>query len=391
MHRAPVVRLSAFYFAYFAYVGALGPYISLYLESIGMSAARIGLLLASMQAMRIAAPNLWAALSDRLGRRAALVRLALALALIAWAGVIASTEYGVLLAVLAAFGFFTSAAMPLTESLTFAHLRDDFGRYGLIRMWGSIGFIAAVLGVGELLDRAPLASMTWAVAGFLALSLACALMISDARTIAPAAGAGPIAPLLRRPEVLALLGATFLMCVAHGPLYTFYSIYLAEHGYSKAAIGWLWSLGVVAEIAVFLAMPRIARRWPLRLIFAASFGCAVARFLLIGWGVDSWLVLVFAQLLHATTFGSYHAAALGLVNEYFSEGARSRGQALYMSVSFGAGGMAGGIASGLLWEGIGPALTFTLGSVCAAAGLALALRAGRRPVSTGPAQALTSG
>lgn len=381
MPSIPAARLSAFYFAYFAYVGAFGPYFTLYLESIGMSASRIGLLLAAMQLMRIAAPNLWAARADRMGRRAPLVRLALALALATWCGVFATTGFFPLLAVLAAFGFFTTAAMPLIEALTFSHLRDDLGRYGPIRVWGSVGFIAAVLGVGELLDRSPLSSMLWAVAGFLALTLVCAFLVADVRASAPRGGAEPIAPLLRRPEVRAMLGAAFLMCLAHGPLYTFFSIYLADHGYSKASIGALWSLGVVAEIAVFLAMPRLARRWSLRAIFSFSFGCAVVRFLAIGWMVDSWPAIVAAQLLHALTFGAYHAAALGLVNESFGEGQRSRGQALYMSISFGAGGMLGGIGSGLAWDAVGPAPTFTLASICAAAGLALALKAGARKSS----------
>ena len=234
------------------------------------------------------------------------------------------------------------------------------------------------MGVGELLDRAPLASLLWVVAAMLLASLVCGSLVGDVRSGAAHAGAGSIVPVLRRKEVLALFGAAFLMCVAHGPLYTFFSIYLADHGYSKAAIGGFWALGVVAEIAVFLGMPRLARRWDLRTILAFSFACAVVRFLMIGWAVDSWPVLALAQLLHAATFGSYHAAALGLVNEHFRDNRRARGQALYMSVSFGAGGMLGGIASGFSWDGIGPALTFSLASVCAAAGLVLALGTGVR-------------
>ena len=134
MHDVPTFRLSAFYFAYFAYVGAFSPYFALYLESIGMSPARIGTLFAAMQVMRVVAPNLWAALADRIGRRAPLVRLGLALALVAWGGVFLSADFGVLIAVLGALAFFTTAALPLAESLTFAHLRDDLARYGPIRV-----------------------------------------------------------------------------------------------------------------------------------------------------------------------------------------------------------------------------------------------------------------
>ena len=63
--------------------------------------------------------------------------------------------------------------------------------------------------------------------------------------------------ILRRPEVAALLGACFLMSLAHGPQYAFFSIYLVDHGYSKAAVGWMWTYGVIAEIALFLLMPAL--------------------------------------------------------------------------------------------------------------------------------------
>ena len=97
---------------------------------------------------------------------------------------------------------------------------------------------------------------------------------------------------------------------------------------------------------------------------------------MIGWGVSSIPVLVVAQLLHGASFGAYHAAAVGLVNDRFRGGQRVRGQALYMSLTFGAGGMVGGLASGLAWDAIGAAWTFTLGSACAALGLILLIRYG---------------
>ena len=78
-----------------------------------------------------------------------------------------------------------------------------------------------------------------------------------------------------RSEVLALFAACFLMTMAHGPYYTFYSIHLAEHDYSKATIGGLWALGVICEIAVFLALPRLVGRFSLPAVLAFSLACAV--------------------------------------------------------------------------------------------------------------------
>lgn len=373
MQAVPAFRLGAFYFAYFAFVGGFAPYFSLYLQTLGMSAIEIGTLLSLMQLMRIFAPNLWAGAADRSGARAGLLRVALGAGALAWCGVFFAHSFWGLFVVLALLAFFNSAAFPLAEALTFGHLRDDLGRYGQLRVWGSVGFIVAVLGVGAILDAHPVRVLTGILLAPLVASLVCALGLRDSEVELRHGSHQSVWPTLRKPQVAALFGACFFMSVAHGPLYTFYSIYLADAGYEKSMIGVLWSLGVIAEIFVFVLMPRLLARFSSASILVASFVCAVVRFVAIGWGVQSLAVLVFAQVLHAASFGSYHAAALGLVNEWFHGGQRARGQAMYVSLSFGAGGMVGGMASGLAWETLGPAWTFTAASVCAALGLVLAV------------------
>jgi PPP family 3-phenylpropionic acid transporter len=371
MHAVPYARLAAFYVAYYGFVGAFGPYFSLYLQSIGQTALEIGVLLSLMQFMRIFAPYLWAGVADRSGRRAFLLRIALLASVASYCGVFVTQSFWGLFVTLALLAFCNSAANPLFETLVFSYLRDDLGRYGVLRVWGSFGFIGAVLAVGAVLDAQPIDTLLVLVLPTLAASLLIAIGLDDSPSDARQGAAEPVWPLLRRPAVAALLAACFLMSVAHGPLYTFYSIHLADHGYSKTTVGVLWSLGVVAEIGVFLLAPRIFARWSTNAVLIFSFACAVVRFAAIGWGVESLPVLVAAQLLHAASFGSYHAAALGQVSRWFPGGQRSRGQALYMSLSFGAGGMVGGLGAGLAWDSIGPAWTFTAASVCAALGLIL--------------------
>ena len=172
-----------------------------------------------------------------------------------------------------------------------------------------------------------------------------------------------------------LLVACFLMTVAHGPLYAFFSIDLAAHGYSKTAIGMLWALGVVVEIIVFWLMPRWAGRLSMERVLLASFAAAVIRFLMIGWLIDSVTAIIVAQVLHAATFGSYHVAALALIHRTFDRGRETRGQALYSSVSYGAGGMVGAAGGGWAWDAVGPAATMSAASAAALLGLlALSMR-----------------
>jgi len=370
----PYWRLSAYYFFYFAFIGAFSPFFTLYLQSLKFSAWDIGVLMSLMQVMRLLAPNLWGWLADRLGAKTPIVRGAALMSLAGFSCFFFAQGFAGFFLGMALLAFFWSASLPLVEALTFSHLGAAASRYGAIRLWGSVGFILAVLGLGWLLDRLPLSATLWVSLALLGGILACALALPEKREARHESDRIPIGDILRRREVSALFGACFFMAAAHGALYVFYSIFLADRGYSTTMIGLLWTLGVVAEIAVFLFLPRLFRRFSLRAILLASFACAVARFLTIGWGVE-WLALVlFAQLLHAATFGAYHAAAVAAVNRWFAGRHQARGQALYGSLSFGAGGMLGGLLSGWSWDALGAELTFTLSSAFAFVGMLILWR-----------------
>jgi PPP family 3-phenylpropionic acid transporter len=365
----PYWRLSFWYFSYFAFIGAFSPYFSLYLQSLGHSAWDIGILLSLMQAMRLAAPNLWGWLADRYASRSVMVRGSAACSLVAFGALWFTTSFAGMFVAIALLAFFWSASLPLVEALTLKHLQHQAERYGSIRLWGSVGFIAAVTGGGVMLDRLPLQSLLWLSTLLLGVILVSALMVPETlpEPVAPVPHS-PLGAALRQPKVLTLLAASFLMSAAHGPLYVFYSIHLVANDYGKTLIGELWALGVVAEILVFLWMPRLLQRYSLRSILLACFVCAVARFLLIGWGVQSLAAILLAQLLHGATFGAYHAAVMATLHRWFPDRQQARAQALYGSVSFGAGGMLGSLLSGWTWGVYGAGWTYTIAALFALAG-----------------------
>ncbi len=144
------------------------------------------------------------------------------------------------------------------------------------------------------------------------------------------------------------------MQASHSAYYAFYSIFMQQHGYSSSAIGQLWALGVIAEVLVFLVMHRLLARWGARLVLFASLSIAVLRWLLVGSAPETLGLVLFSQTMHAATFGTFHASAIHLVHHFFVGRHQGRGQALYSSVSFGAGGAMGSLLSGYLWTSIGP-------------------------------------
>lgn len=363
------VRLSAFYFAHFAHGGIFIAYFPLYLAWRGLGAVEIAWVLALPQLARIVAPAAWGWLADRTGAQRAIVVFGCAAAVAGFAVLPFASGLAAIAWLVAATSLLSAGALPLVEAMTLASLAGQPGRYGPIRLWGSIGFIATVLAGGVWLDLQPVRSLPVALALLAALTLGVAFSLPQARTHATEE---PRLPLRWTRPMLAVLGAGFCMAAAHGTMYAFLTLHLQGAGYSGTTIGVLWTLGVLAEIVVFLYLPALFRRYALSAILAASFLCAALRFIALGWFVEMLGVVVLAQLLHAASFGAFHAASVAAVHRVFPEGAQARGQALFSGVTYGAGGASGALAAGWAWAALGPGWAFSLSALLAAAGLHLA-------------------
>lgn len=369
MQDLPYRRLAGFYFFYFAYLGAFAPFFSIYLEAVGLSPVEIGTVMALPAVARMTAPHLWGWLADASGGLMRVVRATSIAAVVCWLGAFASTAFLWICAVVFAVSFFFTAVLPLVEATTLGRLGDRTGDYGRIRLWGSVGYTAAVVAVGHALDLFAVSALLWIVLAMFIGTLTLTLCIPESEPPPRHGDHAPITHILKRPEVVALISACALLTAAHGPYYSFYSIHVVAHGYSKALTGWLWALGVLCEIGIFFWLPRLYGAFTLRRILIASFALAIVRFLVIGWGADSLALLLFAQTLHAATFGSFHAAAIGVVHQLFRGRHQARGQAIYGSLTYGVGGTAGSLASGYAWDQVGAALTFTLAATAALAGM----------------------
>jgi PPP family 3-phenylpropionic acid transporter len=361
-------RLSAFYLFYFASLGALIPYWSLYLQSLGFGAKEIGELVAIIMGTKILAPNIWGWIADHTGRRMSIVRLGCLLATVSFAGVFAGHGYWWLALVMSLFSFFWNAALPQFEATTLNHLGDRVHRYSSIRLWGSIGFILAVAGLGVVLEHTGNALLPRVLLVLLGGIWIASLLVPESAAAHRSLEQVPLRRILGRPEVLSLLVVCFLLQASHGPYYTFYSLYMVDHGYSETAVGQLWALGVVAEIGVFLRMHRWLPRFGARTLMLTAALLTALRWLMIGLFVEQVWLMVLAQTLHAASFGVYHAVSIHLIHNLFRGRHQGRGQALYSSLSFGAGGAAGSLLAGHLWDTIGAHWTYA----CAAATAVLA-------------------
>lgn len=362
----PYWRLSNFYLFFFASLGVLVPYWSLYLKSLGFSPAEIGELMAVIMATKIVAPNIWGWIADHSGRRVQIIRLATLVALLAFGGVFLGQSYWWMVLVMCLFSFFWNAALPQFEATTMTMLGEQTQRYSSIRLWGSVGFILAVVALGPVLDSVGTSVIPVVIMLLLAGLAISTWLVPLENSAQTEQHSDSIWQVLAQPQVIIVFVVCFLLQASHGPYYTFYTIYLEDHDYSRSLIGQLWALGVVAEIGVFLVMHRLLPRYGAKALLLVSLGLTTLRWLLIAWFVD-WLgVMLFAQLLHAASFGIYHAVAIYLIHKIFTGRHQGRGQALYSSLSFGAGGAVGSLMSGYMWSGVSASATYIAAALISA-------------------------
>lgn len=374
----PYWRLSGFYFFYFATLGAFLPYWNLYLKNVGFSAAEVGELSALLAASRIVAPALWGWAADASGRGLGVIRLTSGLALLVFSAFTTARGYVEFALLTFVFSFFWNAGLPQFEAATLFHLGRQTHRYSRIRLWGSIGFIGAVIAIGGALGQFDIALLPFPVMALLAGIWLTSLLTPEIPAPAKPQPRIALTAILKKSGVLAFMGICVLLQTAHGAYYYFYSLYLQQQHYSPELIGLLWALGVAAEIAMFMVLPAFLKKNLMRRILLMSIAAAAIRWLLIAWSGQCALCLVAAQFLHAATFGSTHAVSIHLVHEYFGSRLQGTGQALYSSFGFGLGGVAGSLYSGYFWDLTGPRAVFTLAAVlCLAAFLIAYIWVGR--------------
>ena len=364
----PLFNFAFFYFAYYAYIGAFTPYAGLWFAERGMGPGEVGILMSLMQVTRIFGPSLWAWVADHTERRVAVLRVTALAALIVFGGLLLGRSFAWLFIVMLVLNTGIGAQAPLAEALMLSEMRGDLSRYGKLRLWGSIGFILAVSGFGVLLDRWGIVNLPWMCWCLLTLILAASLTLRETPHAHPHVDSPSVGSLLKKPEVISFFASTFFMVAAHAALYVFFSLYMAQIGYSKTVIGLMWSLGVIVEIGFFYCQAPLFRRFGVRRIMLCALALAFVRFMLIGLGAQYLALLILAQLLHALTFAGHHSASVLTLQRWFAGPLQARGQALYFSISYGLGGSFGGFLLSIFWgEGDGRAV-FVIAALMALAG-----------------------
>ncbi len=364
----------SFFFLYFAYVGLVSPYASLFFLDRGFNVIEIAVLMSMLQITRIVGPFSWGWLSDYLSNRVGIIRFCACLAALVFVCIFFLNSYMAFFVWMFVLHTILSSLMPLGESATVHALFKDNSfdkRYGRLRLWGSIGFIAMVLVAGELFQRKGIE--LYPIVGMIVLSLLALItfLLREPKMERRKMVKGELLVVLFNPDVRWFLLSGFFMIFAHAALYVFYSLYLSNLGYNKFQIGLFWALGVFAEVIFFYFQSKVLSRLDAEVVLQASFGVGVVRFALIAlYPVTP--VLIFAQILHAGTFAAHHSAGTKLLQRWFTGPLQARGQALMATISYGLGGTLGGLCAGWIWDAFQPRDVFVMSALaCGLAGMAI--------------------
>ncbi|OEY99823.1 MULTISPECIES: MFS transporter [Stenotrophomonas] len=380
----PVARLSSYYLFYYAALGAFTPYWSLFLTARGMSVTAISVMMGIWYATRIVAPTTWTSIAAASRDPIRWLRIGSVLTLVTFCAFLLPLPQPWMYPAMVVFCFFYNAVMPQFESITLTHLGNDSHRYGMIRVWGSLGFIAVVMGFGWFLEGRSAGVLPWLMLPLFALLVGSSFANRYARDFHRADGdATGFWQIVRKPQVLAFFLAAFMEQLSFGPYYTFFSVYMDHHGYATSTLGLLWTIGVVFEVAVFFTIGRFFRRYDASWMLLIALLSSTVRWTVTALFPQHLGVMLVAQTAHALGFAAFFAAAMQMLATYFPGRLNGHGQGLLYGFSSGVGGVLGALIAGQLWGIDNGRTAFLVGAGFAAAGALLCFFAISLPLLRG--------
>lgn len=354
------VRLALFYGAVFGSVGTYLPFFPVWLKAVGIDPSWIGIITAVPSVTRFTIlPFITGLAERRRSLRGAMIATAFLTALgFAVVGLLEQP-----LAIFIAFAFTACVWTPMVP-LTDGYALKGVARYGLnygpLRLWGSAAFVVGALACGLLVEVIAARHLIWVIAGMAALGAIASLGLQplEARRISHAV-LGSASGLLRDRGFLTIMAATALIQGSHAAYYTVASITWQTSGLGGLTIAGLWSLGVVAEIAVFALSPRFSL--PPALLVVLGGLCAVARWLITAQEL-ALPVLAGIQLMHGLTFGLTQVGTMGLLVRHVPGHLTARAQG-YMTACTGVVMSTAAILSGAIYARYGQSVYLAMAAL----------------------------
>lgn len=333
--------LSLFYYFYFSIVGIYIIFLPKVLSGVGYSASEIGIIFAAAPLIRFILPFLFI---KGLQLNAKIFQASLGLVAVSALSFYLSLEHFYLLLVSnIALGIGLALILPYVELISLDAIGKE--RYGRVRLFGSLGFIIVALVLVKFLSSAYVAldflfvlTLVMAIFAYFVQSKSAQMKTKEHEVYS-----NDISLL----KDWRLWFGLLLMQMSFGSFYNFFTIYETDRGVSLDMTVYLWSFGVIVEVAMLFFQGRFLRGNLLTVLQITIFA-TVIRWLLVFAYPITLEVLFFAQSLHALSFALFHSAAISYLFLHYRH--KSLAQQFFSGITYGLGGLSGALLAGFIYE-----------------------------------------
>lgn len=297
------------------------------------------------------------------------------------------TGFWLFLSLAIVYSLIYAPTIALTNSLAFHHMPDRDRDFGRVRLWGTLGWIAVGIGIGQLLMLAftpedataaeqfkeQAAGMVYAFRVSAVLGLIMGIYCFTLPRTPPQRGEKELAVSETLREVRkSPLVTLFLIAVPVSMIHQFYFIYTApflsgfqnkDEGLTGVVNsifgvggGGMMVMGQVMEILVLFLIPFIAAKWSRKTLLLIGLSAYAARMFLfsqVDWltaavGIPSMVTLIAGVSLHGLCFGCFIFVAFMIVDEECSSDVKATAQNFFNLVIVGIGTIVGSLFTTML-------------------------------------------
>jgi len=370
----------AFYFTLFAALAFLLPFLSLYYQQeLGLTGSQIGVLTGIAPIISLVGGSIWGAIADATHKHKAILLMAIAGVWFSVWAIFKAPGFLLLTVAVAFYAFLSSPVIPIVDNSVMMLLGDKRDRYGLERVWGSVGWGVAAIFAGILIQRL---GLHWAFYGFFLL-YGLLFFIALRFPIPEVSIATHFWQGLRQLATNVRWIIFLLVALVEGMnlaiFLNYLFLHLADMGASRTLMSWSLTVATFSEIPFFLAGHKLLRRWtPVQLLAASMLLTAVRALLYVGMTAP-WQVLPIS-LLHGPTFAIMWTAGVAYSTQTAPKGLGTTALAVFSGVTFGLGAALGSLTGGWLYQHVGGTAPFLWAGAAAILAILLFVWVHRRSI-----------
>lgn len=332
--RYPRASLTLYYAALYSHVAVLLTFFPLWMRGVGLSEAQIGFIIATATLVRGGANLVIGHYADVSGKRKMLLQ-GCTLAALACCGIFAITHsYSGVFAGYVLMSAAAAALIPLSESIILPRLKELRFDFGVLRSFGSTSVVVIALLLGWVVDQHGVGVVLAALAVSFAAQSIVGVGLPGRSMQLHTKMKVPLSAVLQVPGFLWFLVSASFSHAAHGFFYTFSTFYWIDAGLSASAIGQLWAIGVISEIAVFALSHRILPRMRAPMLIVLACCAGMARWGLLAASNDAFTAVV-VQVMQGLTLGLTQVGVAKFMQDHVPSSVLSTGTGLFAACSNG--------------------------------------------------------